>query len=261
MVEKKEHFYIQHLVDLANRAYQKDYPVFTDFMTTKEYSLCRKNQKLFAEVKVLYWGGHSDCSHVLGGFFPIKDSLNDKTEEELHSYFPVSCIEITVSNAKYAKDISHRDYLGAILNLGIQRSMIGDICINNQSAYVFCKKELASFIIDNFSMVKHTPVKCRILENAGELPPQEYAITSRSVSSSRLDNIVAAMIGSARGKASQLITQGYVVAAGEERTSVSFRCQNEMIITIRGYGKYKLQTDDESFTKKGRQKITIYKYL
>ncbi len=261
MADKKEHFYIQHLVDLANRANKNNYPLFTDFMTTKEYSLCRNNQKLFSETKVFYWGGNSDCSHVISGFFPLDYVNYIAKEEDLYSLFPIACIEIILQNAKYARDISHRDYLGAILNLGIQRSMIGDIRINNHSAYVFCKKEFASFIIDNFTMVKHTPVTCKIMEDVGKLPPQEYSITNRSVSSLRLDNIVAAMIGSARGKANQLITQGYVVADGEERTSVSYRCHNEIIITIRGYGKYKLITEEGSLTKKGRQKITIYKYL
>ncbi|MCH5265632.1 MAG: hypothetical protein J1F02_07010 [Lachnospiraceae bacterium] len=254
MDEKKEHFFARHLEDLANRAYQGNYPVFTDFMTTKEYGILNKSKGQISGVTVVCWGGHEDCSHVIGGFFPA-DYL-----AEAENLFPVVCIRVQPKNKKYAQALSHRDYLGAILNLGMERSKIGDIRISGETAFVFCKKDFASFVIDNFTMVKHTPVVCELVK-AGELPPQQYEEKVHSVASLRLDNVVAAMTGSARKKAAELITQGAVTAGHEERTSVSFHCLDGMIMTIRGYGKYKLEVLADSYTKKGKQKIKIYKYM
>lgn len=253
---KKDNFFVQHLFDLAERSRRMDCPVFTDFMTTKELSMFIKAKSSFRDVRVELWGGHEDCDHKMGGFFPTY------YEESLISdYFPVQCLSIQATNIKYAKEIRHRDYLGAILNLGIERSMIGDIRISNHTAYVFCNQEFVPFLMSELKLVRKTAVRCEVIENIQQIPPQEYEITARSVASLRLDNVVAAMIGSARGAASELISQGKVLANYEERTSNSYCCQDNTVITIKGYGKYKLFAKEQDLTKKGKQKITIYKYV
>lgn len=257
MEEKKEHFFARHLEELAVRAYQGNYPVFTDFMTTKEYGILNKRKGQMPGVSVVFWGGHRDCDRVIGGFFPADYLRAEDKPEEL---FPVACIRIRPGNARYAETLCHRDYLGAILNLGMERSKIGDIRVDRETAFVFCKKDFASFIVDNLSTVKHTPVVCE-MTTAEELPPMQYEERADSVASLRLDNIVVAMTGTARKKAAELITQGYVAAGHEERTSVSFRCQDDMIVTIRGYGRYRLEIPAGACTRKGKQKIKIYKYL
>lgn len=255
MVDKKEHFFEQRLEDLQNRVYQTDCPAFTDFMTTKEYMIAGRRKRQLKGVSMVCWGGHEDCSHMMCGFFPL-DFQGDRKV-----MFPIACICVRTKNDKYAQNLCHRDYLGAILNLGIERSMIGDIRIYEQTAYVFCKKDFASFIVNNFTMVKHTSVYCEILKDTDSIPQQQYEEIYRSVASLRLDNVIAAMIGSARGKAAALITQGNVIANHEECTSVSFRCKRDMIFTIHGYGKYRLDVPEDSLTKKGKQKIIIYKYI
>lgn len=252
---KKEHFFARHVEELAERAYQGNYPVFTDFMTTREYMILRQSVRHMTGVAVHFWGGHEDCSHVMGGFFPT-----DWTEEK-NTAFPVVCLRVTPLNERYAQKLCHRDYLGAILNLGIERSKIGDIRICDQAAFVFCKMDFASFIVENFNRVKHTSVRCEILESPEEIPAQQYEELNRSVASLRLDNVVAAMTGLARGKAADQIRQGNVTADHEEQSSVSFICRENMIFTIRGYGKYRLHILEDSITRKGKQKIVIYKYI
>lgn len=255
MEEKKEQFFEKHLLDLAARAYQRNYPAFTDFMTTKEYRILNRCQGKFSGVTAICFGGHEDCSRMMGGFFP--DSFTDAAL----SMFPIVCIRIAAKNGKYAQTLTHRDYLGAILNLGLERSVIGDIRLCDQTAFIFCKKDFASFILEQLSMVKHTTVYCEIVENMIEIPPQKFEEIQRTVSSLRLDNVVAAMIGSSRKRAVELITQGNVVAGYEERSAVSFNCKQDMIISIRGYGRYRLDIPSDSITKKGKQKIMIYKYI
>lgn len=250
---KKDSFFIPHLFDLAERAERCGYPVFTDFMTTRELSLFLNNLHAFCNVHTMVWGGHNDCDHKMGGFFPI--SMDAKEDS-----FPIQCIRIKAVNVKYAKEIGHRDYLGAILNLGIERSMIGDIRISNQTAYVFSNEEFVPFLLNELTLVRRTAVQCDVVEDVNDIPPQKYEQMARSVASLRLDNVVAAMIGSARGKAGELIAQGKVLADYEERHSNSYRCKDSTIITIKGYGKYKLSVNNDNLTKKGKQKITIYKY-
>jgi RNA-binding protein YlmH len=138
--------------------------------------------------------------------------------------------------------------------------MIGDIRIQENRAFIFCKKEIASFIQEELRMVRHTAVSCHKTDNLDEIPKQQYEIISRTVASVRLDNIVAAMTGKARGKAAELITQGKVVVDSTERISVSYTCKDGSVISIRGYGKFRLQIPEQALTKKGKQKIQIYKY-
>ena len=237
------------------RTYHGGYPCFTDFLTSGELSRLLENRHSFPSVRLELWGGHKDCDHKMAGFFP-QDFL-----ENIEDAFPICCIQVIPVNERYAKEISHRDYLGAILNLGIERSTIGDIRICDETAYVFCNRELVPFILEHLDRVRHTTVKCRQLTDVREIPERQYKAIYQSVASLRLDNIVAAMTGTSRGKASELILQGKVIAGGVEKNSNSFRCRNDMVISIRGHGKYRLWFEEGDKTKKGKQKITIYQYL
>ena len=255
MDAKREQFFAGHMKDLADRADQGGYPVFTDFLTTGEYALLYRMHRQFSYVKNHFFGGHEDCSHVVGGFFPL-DWPDIRPES-----FPIRCLKIQPASGRYAQPLGHRDYLGAILNLGIDRAKIGDIRIDGSQAFVFCKEEFAAFIQENLYQVKHASVTCGPVSSYEEIPPQRYEELNRSVASPRLDSITAAATGMSRSAASQLITQGRVIAGGEERTSVSYSCEDGMIFTIRGFGKYRLSIPEESYTRKGKLKITIYKYI
>lgn len=258
--EKKRYFLEQHIIELSQRADLGNYPVFTDFLTTGEQTAaCRLKHKIRENVKNIFfemWGGHFDCNHVVLGFFP--DSFMEYDRPPL---FPISCILIEPANYRHAEKISHRDYLGAVLSLGISRAKIGDIRIEEQRAYLFCKEEIASFILEQLKKVRNTAVLCRIIEDIQQIPNQQYEVIQRTVASLRLDNVVAAMAGLARGRAAELIFQGKVVVDSSEQTSVSFICKNGCIISIRGYGKFRLQIPDVPLTKKGKNKIQIYKYI
>lgn len=252
MEDKKEQFFARHMEELAERTYYGHYPVYTEFLTTREYTILNQIKKQFPPVRLEFFGGHVDCDHMICGFFPKDWQSID---------FPVCCIRVDVSDSRYAQSLSHRDYLGAILNLGIERSKIGDIRICNQTAFVFCKEDFAPFIIEHFTMVKQTPVHCEVLSSAGDIPPQQFEQSARSIASCRLDNIISAITGMSRSKSSALIRQGLVVAEHEVRNSVSYVCHDEAVITIRGYGKYRLHIPEDCYTKKGKQKIIIYKYI
>ncbi len=252
--DKKDLFFARHMMDLADRAYRGDYPVFSDFLTTREDTILRRLEKEFHGIDLILWGGHPDCDHRMAGFFPKNQS------EYWREYFPVSILHI-ISNDRHSQGLQHRDFLGAILNLGMERSKIGDIRMDGQDAFVFCSTDFLSFIQENLTTVKHTSVRCDVVMNPTEIPSQQLTERTGSVASVRLDNIVSAATGLSRTKSAELIRQGAVIADHEEKNSVSFLCRDEMILTVRGYGKFRLGIPENSFTKKGKQKIIIYKYV
>ena len=104
-------------------------------------------------------------------------------------------------------------------------------------------------------------MECREISELDEIPERQYEIHRQTVASARLDNIVAAMIGSSRTKANELITQGRVFINSEEKTSNSYRCPSDSVFSIRGHGKYRLTFDEGDITKKGpfKEKDKLYK--
>lgn len=264
--EKQRHFFEQHILELSMRASRGGYPVFTDFLTAGEQAAAigmkRRIRENAGDICMEMWGGHFDCSYTVAGFFPREYHEYDKP-----SLFPVSCILIEPMDSRYTSNasdkgmISHRDYLGSVLGLGLGRQKIGDIRMDGQSAYLFCKEEITSFILEQLHTVRHTVVSCHLIENPEQIPKQQYQVLARTVASLRLDNIVAAMAGVARGKAVDLVSQGKVIVNSAEQTSVSYPCKDGCIISIRGYGKFRMNIPDFSVTKKGKHKIQIYKFI
>ncbi len=262
--EKKDFFFAGHMQDLADRAFQRGIPVFSDFLTGHELSLVRKNITIRG-INIVLWGGHKDCDHVIAGFFPVnyEDNFDVDNNNILKTLFPISVVQIC-QTGKYqqGKSLGHRDYLGAILGLGMERSKIGDIRICENAAYVFCQSDFAQYMVDHLTLVGRFSVKCNILsEDDLNIPSQEYEEKTYSVASVRLDNVVSAATGLSRTKAAELVRQGRVVINHIEKDSVSYLCPSDSIFSIRGYGKFRLVILQDTFTKKGKQKIILYKYL
>ena len=98
-------------------------------------------------------GGYQDAERVMLRF----------GGEELMGYeeeFPISCLKVSPVSAKFADVLTHRDYLGALMNLGIERDRLGDILIAGNEAFIFCTSSMADFITENLVKVKHTSVSC-----------------------------------------------------------------------------------------------------
>ena len=250
--DKRDTFFQAHMNDLARKAFYADYPQFSDFLTGRELTLIEG--KKFEGIRVIFFGGHEDCDHVMAGFFPESSPVFGTDQ------FPVSAIEIREKGNFSKSRLEHRDYLGAVLALGIERNKIGDIRICDNLAFLFCHREFASYILDNLISVGRVSVDCRIVENPLSIPAVEFDILSRCVASARLDSIVAAITGLSRTKAAELVKQGAVVINHSEKSSISFICPENSVLTIRGYGKFRVVIPEDSLTKKGRQKIIIYKY-
>lgn len=253
--DKKDAFFIGHMQDLAERSFRQGFPLFSDFLTTSQLQVLSGMLHTWDGVKVSFWGGSYDCEYVMAGFFPAG------YPECESSYFPIDILHITTSQ-NGDKTLTHRDFLGAIMNLGIERSKIGDLRIAEGDAYVCCHRDFSIYIIENLSFVGHESVTChRIEEEHAKLPGRQYEEYTRSIASPRLDNVISAATGVSRTKAAQFIRQGLVIINHKECSSVSFHCRDDSLITVRGFGKFRIMIPENSYTKKGKQKIIIYKYI
>lgn len=172
---------------------------------------------------------------------------------------PFDCVKISPVNKKFAEALSHRDYLGAIMNLGIERSMIGDILIKEDGAYVFVLKRMTPYLTENLTTIRHTTVQAELCEELKEPLSPEFEEISGTVSSLRLDSIVALCGRLSRTKAAQYIEGEKVFLNGQLMLSPSRTVKEGEILSIRGIGKF-LFSQAGGQTKKGRTSVTFLRY-
>ena len=128
-MEKEEQF-IKRIQELCQNAYQRDIVTFSDFLDLNELHMVNHINYRELGVTLKTCGGYELAERQMAAFIP--DALFFQQD------YPISCIQIRPAAEKFAESLTHRDYLGAILNLGIERSKIGDILVDGKTAHVFC---------------------------------------------------------------------------------------------------------------------------
>ena len=107
------------------------------------------------------FGGASDTERVMARF-------GAPEEIGYTADFPIRCILIRPKDKKFSERLTHRDYLGTLMGLGIERDTLGDIVIREEGAYLFANEEIAPYIIDNLSRVRHTDVYATLTDTLPE---------------------------------------------------------------------------------------------
>ncbi len=232
--------------ELCNRAYSKYYNTFTDFLNIDEISILN-GLRLSGEYKL--FGGYDLADRCVAGF---GDGVEEKD-------FPICCIEIKPARQKFADKLTHRDFLGALMNLGINRSTLGDIVINENTGYLFCLDTIAEYIVDNLDKIKHTTVRCSIIEQVPDFMHKEPEATELIVSSLRIDAVVSSVYKLSRSQASKLFIQEKVFVNSKTVTKESHALKNGDIVSVRGYGKF-IFSQPLRETKKGKAVVEILIY-
>lgn len=242
------------LIDRAEdviRLCEKQYSVKSiGFLTPKEAEIIRRNISLGA-VNHSFFGGYEEAERTL--FVAIPEYAS---EEELFDL--ISLLEIS---GRDIGALTHRDFLGSLLGLGLKREKIGDILVLEERCLVFVLKDIADYIIYNLEKIGRSGVKVReigILE--AEIPPKKIERIQGTVAGLRLDCIAATALRTSRSKALEYIESGRVFVNWEEQDSPSFSIKPGDVFSIRGAGKFRL-SDDVSKTKKGRLSICIEKMV
>lgn len=242
----------KRIQELANLADRKGCVMFTDFLNLNEQNILHHSLQKFSWVHGETFGGYEGAERIIAAFIP----------EILYSdwEYPIACVRIEPLNRKFAEQLSHRDILGALMNLGIERSKTGDIAICESEAYLFCHTAMASLICDELTRIRHTSVKCSICElNDFSWKPKTELIRG-SIASVRLDSVIALAFNSSRSSLLALIEEGKVFVNGKLITTNAYGLKEQDLVSVRGLGKfrYKMVTGQ---TKKGRCMVEIEKYV
>lgn len=173
------------------------------------------------------------------------------------SPFPMKLLKI--ENASKFSTLSHRDFLGAILSLGIERNKIGDLLVFENTCYLPVHEEIESFIICNLERISKVKCNVEMIDNLEFLPKFTFKEDIILVSSLRLDGVVSKIINSSRAKAQGMIEHGEVLVNYVRIKDKSYELKDEDRVTVRGFGKFILGNSIGN-TKSGKLKIIIKKY-
>lgn len=198
-------------------------------------------------------------------FFPIaSDGFFDEAERRMISFnniyesaFPYKVIKVT--NKSKFSNVTHRDYLGALLSLGIKREKIGDLLVKENTCYFPVCEEIEQFILDNLSSIGKSPCKVEVISNEFEMPSFEFKEIVILVQTLRIDSIVAKLSNVSRGKAQNMIEEGKVLIDYNTINNKSAIVETSSRVTIRGQGKFILK-DIVGNSKSGKFKVLIKKY-
>ena len=261
--EKEVHLLERRLIDLSRVAYRRDIITFTDFLNLNEQNILHTLPKDSLYTGYILFGGYASAERQMAAFLPDALSLRGEmswcSEEEWVDY-PFDILRISPLHAKYAEQLTHRDYLGTILGLGIERAKIGDILVDGTDAVVFVHRTLQSFLMEELTRVRHTQVLVKEISREDFQYEPKYEEIRGTVASVRLDSLLSLAFSASRTKLSGLIEGAKVFVNGKLITTNSYQLKENDVISVRGYGKFRYNGTGAK-TKKNRIYVSVYKYI
>lgn len=226
-------------------------PRFSDFLDGAEQAVIKDNAVFPCGYNVVIYGGFDDSEKKMIGVFP-------EWQEPQLSDFPISCLKI---EGGYNRQLTHRDYLGTVMSLGIKPGKLGDIVVNEGFAYVFAESGIADYIKDNIFKIGNQGVKITVIEDTTAITVKRQFKTIEAVcASARLDAVVGAAANVSRAESARLIAAGKVKLNHRECLKTSEEIKEGDLISIRGFGRFTAYRFGNE-TRNGRQHITLKKYI
>lgn len=242
----------KHFRDLARTAYQRGIAVFSDFLNLNELNIFQSLRGEFSYLETETFGGYELAERQIAVFRPEAPVF--------YADYPVKCLKITPLNAKFAEDLNHRDYLGAVLNLGIDRRVSAIFWWRKTRLTWFCLERMADFIRDNLIRIRHTSVYVEQVEAENFHYEPKYKEVSGTVASVRLDKLLALAFNASRSSLTGLIEGGKVFVNGKLVTSNGYEPKEGDLISVRGMGRFRFrETGGQS--KKGREYVILWRYI
>lgn len=242
MASSMEAGLVARFAELSLRSQKLDEPAFSRFLSPAEAGLAIQAAKDHGLPCTLE-GGYPSAERVMACFHP----------EGAAPEFPIACVHITW-DGRYGK-ADHRAILGAVLALGIDRSLTGDICLKENGAYLLVGREMASFIAANLVSAGRTPVQAKVLDSIPTITQAPGRIFRDTVASLRLDAVLASGLNIGRAEAAAMVLSGRVQVNHRPQTRTDAQLKEGDLLSVRGAGRLALTTVGTP-NRKGR--IPIY---
>jgi RNA-binding protein YlmH len=242
----------KRLLDLSRQADRKGIVIFSDFLNLNEQNIFHNTKSSLVTSTGLF-GGYENAERQMVAFIP--DALYYEWN------YPIVCLKIKPQYPKFAKPMSHRDILGSVMHLGIDRGKIGDILCRDDACYLFCAESIHGFLMDSLVQIRNNSVQLSILDNAESLSVKaEFRDEKDIIASNRIDAIIARAYKFSRSEAAATLAAEKVFLNGKCITNCNQTCESGTIVSVRGKGRFIFETDN-MLSKKGRLRVRFRKYI
>jgi RNA-binding protein YlmH len=247
----EERLLLGRVLDKYDQCRRRSVPTHTEFLSPQEQAAAeRLLHMLGTEEGFVRWGGYEGAERCQLHFLP---EWQEEPERGA-----VRCLRCTFYEPGR---LTHRDFLGSLMGLGLTREKIGDILVAENEANVLVADSVADFLLRDWTAAGRTPLKVEEIEPS-ELkisPPQVKEIRD-TVSSLRLDSVLSVGFSTSRGKAAEAVETGRVQVNWTVCLKPDKPVAEGDVISVRGAGKCRL-TEVGSVTRKGRVFITVQRYI
>ena len=216
--------------------------VLTDFLDFEEQNEINALEKSHIEIEL--FGGFDDAERKRA----LIGSSNNNTND-----FDIVIIQSSF-DSKYGA-IGHRNVLGTIMSLGIERNTFGDIVVEDNLITIFVSKEISEYLIKNLSMISHQRMNWEILSSFKQSNIKEEVKTI-NVASMRLDAVVAKSINVGRSEAVEIINSGNVLINHKQCLNITHNVKEQDILSIRKFGRIEI-LEIVGLSKKNRTIVEI----
>lgn len=250
---REEEMEMRRFGELAEACYTRGRYTFTDFLGLSEYDLFLTAAREFSYVPYTVFGGAEGCERVMVRFGD-EESLGYPEED-----FPIACLSIAPTAPKFAEELSHRDVLGALMNLGVRRECLGDILLRDGRAYLFCEEKIAPYLCEHVERIRHTAVRAEVCP-----PPEAVCVTLAAetvhIASPRADGVIAHAYNLSRADSAALFPARRVFINGRTCENVSAELKEGDLVTVRGFGRFRFG-GGAGVSRKGKIVARIEKFV
>ena len=246
---KEEQPFIEQVVSLMREVEDRYAPKLTDFLDPRQQFIVESIRKQYVDIDSSLNGVLEDPERKRVLLYP---SYYVPSDEDF------SMIVAEVNYPRKFVTLQHRDVLGSIMSLGIDRSKFGDIRVEDGNVQFVIAQEVFEYVCTNFTCIGKVKVQVEKVEDPATFMKQseEWISETLTVSSLRLDTVIAAVFNISRQKSSSLIHGGKVKVNWSEKDQISVELQELDLLSIRGLGRVKLLMI-EGRTKKDKIRLQI----
>lgn len=247
--EKEEQMLLIRALDKLERGMEREIPVHTAFLTSREQALLRQLLPACS-----FFGGTEHAERRVAYYLPEYLSPEDYFSDD----GPISCLRCRFYEEG---SVGHRDLLGALMGTGIRRDAIGDLCIREKDCDIFVLSELEHYLLDNLISAgrQHLQIEKIDLRDAIK-PPQQMKELRVTVSTLRFDSVLSAGFHLSRSATADAIRAGLASLDSLSCLKPDRPVQEGSELSLRGKGKLKILSVDGT-TRKGRQGLTLGIYI
>ena len=232
-MEKEDQFMLSHIEDQFRHCEDRNIPAYTGFLDMRQQTIAMDFCRSIG-ARPLFLGGYDEAERRVCAFLP--NYLDEAT------FDGIACVRVQTA-AALPKPLTHRDYLGALMGMGIERETVGDILVRGDGADILVLRDMLAFLLTHFSGAGRARFEAQEIALSDLIvPPVKTTLERDTVPSLRLDCVLSSAFHLSRGHAGEYVDAGRVFVNGMQIVKRDAKIGEGDKIVIRGKGKAVLKT-------------------